>query len=222
MFVVYVGSALTTVIGLAALFGRAPDAGSPAFVLAIAAWLWLTVLFANFAEAVAEGRGKAQAATLRAMRRHVHAKKLLGKLRTRIPDGRGERAQARRSRARRGQRHDSRRRRGRRRRRLGQRERRNGRVGAGAARGRRRLLGRDGRHARALRLARRARHEPRRRGLPRSHDRDGRGREARPHAERDRAVDPARGADDRVPARDGDAAAVLEVRGRERRASAPS
>jgi len=82
MFVVFVGSALTTVIGLAALLGRAPDAGSPAFVLAIAVWLWLTVLFANFAEAVAEGRGKAQAATLRAMRRDVHAKKLRGKLRT--------------------------------------------------------------------------------------------------------------------------------------------
>jgi K+-transporting ATPase ATPase B chain len=82
MFVVFVGSILTTVIGVAALLGFAPDAGSPGFVLAIAAWLWLTVLFANFAEAVAEGRGKAQAATLRAMRRHVHAKKLLGKLRT--------------------------------------------------------------------------------------------------------------------------------------------
>ena len=82
MFVVYVGSALTTVIGIAALLGRAPDAGGPGFVLGISAWLWLTVLFANFAEAVAEGRGKAQAATLRAMRRHVHAKKLLGKLRT--------------------------------------------------------------------------------------------------------------------------------------------
>src|SRR5262245_17961566 len=82
MFVVYVGSVLTTVIGTMALLGQAPDAGSPGFVLAIAVWLWLTVLFANFAEAVAEGRGKAQAATLRAMRRHVHAKKLLGKSRT--------------------------------------------------------------------------------------------------------------------------------------------
>src|SRR5262245_41200366 len=82
MFVVYVGSALTTAIGVAALLGRAPAAGSPAFVLAIAAWLWLTVLFANFAEAVAEGRGKAQAATLRAMRRHVQAKRLRGTSRT--------------------------------------------------------------------------------------------------------------------------------------------
>jgi K+-transporting ATPase ATPase B chain len=79
MFVVYVGSVFTTLIGVAAALGRAPDAGNPAFVLAIAAWLWLTVLFANLAEAVAEGRGKAQAATLRSMRRHVHAKKLLAR-----------------------------------------------------------------------------------------------------------------------------------------------
>jgi len=77
MFVVYVGSILTTIIGIAALVGAASDVGSAGFVLAISAWLWLTVLFANFAEAVAEGRGKAQAATLRSMRRHVHAKRLL-------------------------------------------------------------------------------------------------------------------------------------------------
>jgi K+-transporting ATPase ATPase B chain len=79
MFVVYVGSILTTLIGIAAAFGAAREAGSPGFVLQVSAWLWLTVLFANFAEAVAEGRGKAQAATLRAMRRHVHAKRVLGK-----------------------------------------------------------------------------------------------------------------------------------------------
>ncbi len=78
MFVVYVGSILTTLIGIAAAAGAAADAGRPGFVLGISAWLWLTVLFANFAEAVAEGRGKAQAATLRSMRRHVHAKRLLG------------------------------------------------------------------------------------------------------------------------------------------------
>jgi K+-transporting ATPase ATPase B chain len=82
MFVVYVGSIFTTAIGIGAALGALPDAGSPGFVLAIAVWLWLTVLFANFAEAVAEGRGKAQAATLRSMRRHVHAKKLLGRSRS--------------------------------------------------------------------------------------------------------------------------------------------
>ena len=77
MFVVFVGSLFTTVLGIGAASGRIDGAGSPTFILAIAAWLWLTVLFANFAEAVAEGRGKAQAATLRSMRRHVHAKRLI-------------------------------------------------------------------------------------------------------------------------------------------------
>jgi potassium-transporting ATPase ATP-binding subunit len=78
MFVVFTGSIITTLIGTAAAFGAAADAGGAGFVLGIAAWLWLTVLFANFAEAVAEGRGKAQAATLRSMRRHVHAMQLIG------------------------------------------------------------------------------------------------------------------------------------------------
>ncbi len=82
MLVVYVGSILTTAIGIAATLGATPEAGSPGFVLAVAAWLWLTVLFANFAEAVAEGRGKAQAQSLRAMRRHVQAKQLTGSSRT--------------------------------------------------------------------------------------------------------------------------------------------
>jgi K+-transporting ATPase ATPase B chain len=81
MFVVFVGSLFTTAIGVGALAGKITDAGRPGFVFAIAVWLWLTVLFANFAEAVAEGRGKAQAATLRSMRRHVQAKRLRGKSR---------------------------------------------------------------------------------------------------------------------------------------------
>src|SRR4249919_4283029 len=79
MFVVYVGSILTTLIGIAAAFGAAREAGSPGFVLHVSAWLWLTVLFANFAEAVAEGRGKAQAAALRSMRQHVLAKLVAGR-----------------------------------------------------------------------------------------------------------------------------------------------
>lgn len=78
MFVVFVGSIFTTVIGVGAAMGNLQSEGAPGFILAVAVWLWLTVLFANFAEAVAEGRGKAQAATLRSMRRHVHAKKLAG------------------------------------------------------------------------------------------------------------------------------------------------
>jgi potassium-transporting ATPase ATP-binding subunit len=76
MFVVFVGSLLTTTIGVVAVFDADAGLGEPGFVLAIAAWLWLTVLFANFAEALAEGRGKAQAAALRSTRRDVQAKKL--------------------------------------------------------------------------------------------------------------------------------------------------
>ncbi len=74
MFVVWVGSALTTLLGVQALLGQGE---APAgFIFAIAAWLWFTVLFANFAEALAEGRGKAQAAALRGTRKNVVAKKL--------------------------------------------------------------------------------------------------------------------------------------------------
>jgi len=79
MFVVWVASVVTTIMGLCAALGVVEDAGRPGFVLAIAAWLWLTALFAGFAEAVAEGRGKAQAASLRAMRRQVQAKLLPGR-----------------------------------------------------------------------------------------------------------------------------------------------
>ena len=66
MFTVLVGSVLTTGLGLRAL--AVPGSESPAFILGVSAWLWFTVLFANFAEAMAEGRGKAQAATLRKTR----------------------------------------------------------------------------------------------------------------------------------------------------------
>jgi potassium-transporting ATPase ATP-binding subunit len=76
MFVVFIGSILTTIIGIGAALGRIHGEGSTGFIVHVSIWLWLTVLFANFAEAVAEGRGKAQAATLRSMRRNVHAKKL--------------------------------------------------------------------------------------------------------------------------------------------------
>lgn len=74
MFTVFIGSILTTGLGIQAIVS--PGAESPAFILAISAWLWFTVLFANFAEAMAEGRGKAQADSLRATRRDVQAKKL--------------------------------------------------------------------------------------------------------------------------------------------------
>ncbi len=74
MFVVYVGSILTTILFIQALGGHGE---APAgFILAVTVWLWFTVLFANFAEAVAEGRSKAQAAALRAVKRDAFAKKL--------------------------------------------------------------------------------------------------------------------------------------------------
>jgi K+-transporting ATPase ATPase B chain len=74
MFVVYVGSILTTILGLQAMFGRGE--APAAFILEVAAWLWFTVLFANFAEALAEGRSKAQAASLRGLKKSISAKKL--------------------------------------------------------------------------------------------------------------------------------------------------
>lgn len=74
MFVVEVGSVLTTLLWLAALSGSAE--AKPSFIFAISAWLWFTVLFANFAESMAEGRGKAQASALRAARQEVTARKL--------------------------------------------------------------------------------------------------------------------------------------------------
>ena len=62
MFVVYIGSILTTALWLQALAGHGE--APPWFILNVAIWLWFTVLFANFAEALAEGRSKAQAASL--------------------------------------------------------------------------------------------------------------------------------------------------------------
>lgn len=74
MFCVYVGSILATILWIAALTGQAE---APAgFILAVALWLWFAVLFANFAEAIAEGRSKAQAASLRSAKKDVMAKKL--------------------------------------------------------------------------------------------------------------------------------------------------
>jgi potassium-transporting ATPase ATP-binding subunit len=74
MFVVYLGSILTTILWAQALGGRGEAA--PGFIAAITVWLWITVLFANFAEAIAEGRSKAQADALRSAKRDVMAKKL--------------------------------------------------------------------------------------------------------------------------------------------------
>lgn len=74
MFVVYVGSLLTTALWFQALTetGEAPAW----FIFSVTLWLWFTVLFANFAEALAEGRSKAQAASLRGIKKTASAKKL--------------------------------------------------------------------------------------------------------------------------------------------------
>ena len=74
MFVVEIGSVLTTALWIHALTGFS-EMPAP-FIGGISLWLWLTVLFANFSEALAEGQGKAQAAALRMARKEQQAKKL--------------------------------------------------------------------------------------------------------------------------------------------------
>ena len=74
MFIVEVGSLVTTIIWIQEL---ASGTGQPLFTGQVAFWLWFTVLFANFAEAMAEGRGKAQAATLRKAKTETTAVRLL-------------------------------------------------------------------------------------------------------------------------------------------------
>jgi len=86
MFVVEVGSVLTTLIWLRDLVAPLPSAQPPWFAGQVTLWLWFTVIFANFAEALAEGRGKAQAAALRGLRQETVARKLV--------DGREERISA--------------------------------------------------------------------------------------------------------------------------------
>ena len=75
MFAVFLGSILTTVLWVRSL--GADSGESSGFILGVTIWLWFTVLFANFAEAIAEGHGKAQASSLRKSRTHVMAKKIV-------------------------------------------------------------------------------------------------------------------------------------------------
>src|ERR1700686_3590508 len=82
MFVVEVGSVITTIIFIAGLFRGASDS---LFVGQITLWLWFTLVFANFAEALAEGRGKAQAASLRRARTDTIARRLVGGKEDRVP-----------------------------------------------------------------------------------------------------------------------------------------
>jgi len=74
MFVVYIGSLLTTGLAIQAEVGQGEAPAN--FIIAITLWLWFTLLFANFAEAMAEGRSKAQAEALRGAKQDVKAKKL--------------------------------------------------------------------------------------------------------------------------------------------------
>ncbi|MGN6136951.1 MAG: P-type ATPase, partial [Aureliella sp.] len=76
MFSVFLGSILTTILWLKSLAAASHE--SSGFILGITVWLWFTVLFANFAEAIAEGHGKAQAATLKKSRTTTIAHKLSG------------------------------------------------------------------------------------------------------------------------------------------------
>src|SRR5262245_12357719 len=78
MFVTMVGAILTTV----GIFTAHADRG---FILQLAIWLWFTVLFANFAEAVAEGRGKAQADSLRKARKETTARRLKNGREEKVP-----------------------------------------------------------------------------------------------------------------------------------------
>ena len=76
MFVVEIGSILTTLVAVRDAIAPTPDSAPLWFTISISLWLWFTVVFANLAEAVAEGRGKAQAASLRKMRTQTTARRL--------------------------------------------------------------------------------------------------------------------------------------------------
>ena len=85
LFVVEIGSVLTTLVWLHDVVLRPPGASPAWFTGNVTLWLWFTVLFANFAEALAEGRGKAQAAALRGLRQETVARKLVGGREERVP-----------------------------------------------------------------------------------------------------------------------------------------
>lgn len=76
MFLVYVSAIATTILFILSLFGISDRIVSSGFIFTVAVILWITCLFANFSEAVAEGRGKAQAAELKKSKRAVMAKRL--------------------------------------------------------------------------------------------------------------------------------------------------
>jgi K+-transporting ATPase ATPase B chain len=206
MFVVLVGAVLVTVL-LVRDVGRGRDV---LFNLQIALWLWFTLLFANFAEAMAEGRGKAQAAALRRGRTETVARRLGRK---------GEIEEVPAAQLRKGDRvvveagrRDPRRRHRRRRDRVGRRVRDHRRVRPGHPRVGRRPFGRHGRHARPLRSDRRRDHVESGRDLPRPDDRARRRRLASKDPERNRSLDPPRRPVHRLSRRDRDAPALRPLR----------
>ena len=85
MFVVEVGSVLTTLLWLRDALGRPAGSEPLWFTGAVTLWLWFTVIFANLAEAVAEGRGKAQAAALRKMRKETIGRRLVDGAEEQVP-----------------------------------------------------------------------------------------------------------------------------------------
>src|SRR5688572_29426609 len=84
MFVVEIGAVMTTLIWLRDLIAPTQTSQPLWFTFNVSFWLWFTVVFANFAEAVAEGRGKAQAATLRKMRKETNARRLVNNRREEV------------------------------------------------------------------------------------------------------------------------------------------
>ena len=205
MFVVEIGAVITTVAWFIQLFGGKPLGGGdePAwFTFTVAIWLWLTVVFANLAEALAEGRGRAQAAALRAMRTDTIAHLADGSERSAAELVKGDRVVVV----------------------AGELIPGDGTVVEGIASvdesaitgesapvireaGRRPLRG-DRRHARALGPDRRRDHPGAGQELPRPHDRARGGRRAAQDPERDRPGDPAGGAHADLPRRDRGPAAV--------------
>ena len=161
------------------------------------------MLFANFAEAIAEGRGKAQA-EVAAQDPHRDPGQAADRRRQELSAGLRHQPEGRRRRAGRGRRQHPLRRRGDRRRRLGQRGGDHRRIRAGHPRIRRRPLGGHRRHAGAVRLDPRAHHRGAGLDLPRPHDQAGRGRRAAEDAERNRAQHPARRPDHHLRVRDRD------------------
>ena len=201
MFVLEVVTALTTVILIRDLV---TGGGHILFEFQIILWLWFTVLFANFAEAIAEGRGKAQADTLRRQRSETQAKCLTARIGGISSSSPSTGTQGRRRRPGRSRRHDPLRRRSDRGHGLGQRSGDHGRIGAGHPRVGRRPLRGDRRHASAVRLDPRAHHGCARLDLPRPHDQAGRRRRTAKDAERDRAEHPLDRPDHHLRVRDRD------------------